>query len=114
MATHMDVVREAVAAEAIEASALATNMAVALSGDEIITGKAGIWRRRLHRYPLCDLALVREFPDARMTTLTLKFENPSRSLMLTYGPGTAVDFERIIQKLRQRLKVGLPGGHANA
>lgn len=113
MATHMDVVREAVAADAIEASALATNMAVALAGDEIVTGKAGIWRRRLCRYRLCDLALVREFPDARMTTLTLKFDNPSRSLMLTYGPGEAAEFESIIVKLRQRLNSGGFGGRSN-
>lgn len=113
MKTPMDAVHSAIAADAIEASALATNMAIVLTNDEIVTGKSGLWRHRIKRFPLCDLVSVREFADPRMSTLALKFVGTGRSLMILYDPQSAAGITTIIARLRQRLNGEAQEGNAN-
>ena len=103
MATHMDVIRASVGTATIEASALATNMAVALTRDEIVTAKAGFWKSRIRRFPLNDLVSVREIPTPGISTLTLRFSGALRALTILFS-ARAEGFDSLVARLRQRLQ----------
>ena len=113
MSSNLALLRERIAPKTILAAAEGVAIAVALTEDELATGKTGPFRRgTVERFPLRALTGVRVIPNPHATLLEIEFGKPrERSVTVLYEADQRADFERITALLRDRMQEP-PGEHA--
>ena len=112
MSSNLELLRKSIAPKPILAAAEGVAIAVALTEDELATGKAGPFRRgTVERFPLRALTGVRAIPNPHATLLEIEFGKPrERSVTVLYEADQRAEFERIEAFLRDRLQEP-PGEH---
>ena len=107
MPTNLDVIRGALAGVPMRVSAAAMGKAVAVTDDEVVTARAGLfgrWGRKIERYPLHALAAVTAIPNPSASLLTLEFQGqPPSKLMLMFEPTAQAAFHELVGILEERL-----------
>ena len=107
MADSMEVVRLRINGAAIRAAGKGLTMAVAVTDDEIVTGRAGFlgrWGAKVERYRLDELSGVTTIANPSANLLKLEFGGDAGSILtIMYGPEAVPDFERLITLLERRL-----------
>ncbi len=113
MSKHMDLVRTAVASDRVRAFGEAMGRAVAVTGDELVTARAGFFRggNKVERHPLDRMTSMRVLPNPHASLIEVSFED-SAALKLMFQPPAREHFERIVEVLREHL--GRNGGTAPA
>jgi hypothetical protein len=107
MAKHLEAIRKNLNGTKIRAAGEAMGFAVAVTEDELITGKAKLFGVKLERFRLAEVNGVRVVPNPSANLLEVGFGGgTSRSLTVMYGPDALKDFEGVIGLLRQQLNGG--------
>ena len=108
MSAHMEFVRQNVAAGTIRASAEGIRVAVVVTDDELVTGRAGLfgrWGNRVERFPLGRLAGLRVVPNPSAYLLQLEFrESAAGGVTVMYEQSAKQDFDAVVRLLQQRLQ----------
>lgn len=114
MSAHLGFVHQHVAAGAIRASGEAIRLAVVVTDDELVTGRAGLfgrWGGKIERFALARLSSLRVVPNPSAYLLQLEFTGvPPASVTLMYEPLARRDFDEIVRMLQQRLERSGAGG----
>lgn len=107
MAKSMDLIRNAVGADAIKAAGNAIRLAVAVTSTDLVTGTVGIlglWGNKVERFPLANLAGVRTVCNPGMNMVQVEFNGePPQTLTIIYTPEAEAEFAAIIALLEARL-----------
>jgi hypothetical protein len=104
MAKHLDAIRKNLNGAKIRAAGEAMGLAVVVTEDEIVTGKAKLFGAKLERFKLAEVRAVRVVPNPSANLLEIGLGGHSaRSLTVMYGPEALKDFEDVIGLLRQQL-----------
>lgn len=85
-------------------------VAIAITDDEVVSGKSGLfgrWGSKVERFPLSHVAEVRTVPNPTANLLTVEFaSSPPRSLVVMYERDAEADFTRIVAILQRQLTAG--------
>jgi hypothetical protein len=114
MSSHLQVLHKSIGADAIRATAEAMGLAVVLTDDQLVTGRAGLfsrWGNKIERFELDALAVIRTVPNPSANLLQLEFTgSPPQTLVLMYPAEAVSDFTRITGLLQARLELKRKGG----
>jgi hypothetical protein len=107
MSKHMDAIRKTLNGSPIRAAGEAMGFAVAVTDDELITGKAKLFGGKVERFKLGEVERVRVVPNPSANLLEVQFAGAgARSLTVMYGPDALAAFERVISLLRAQVERG--------
>ena len=96
MSSHLEPIEREIPRDAIRASVAGTNMAVVLTQNQLLIGRAGLGGpAKVRRYPLTTLTAVRCVRDTRGDLLALEF-NGVDSCVGLFPPDAQGAIERLV------------------
>ena len=102
MSRHLEAIRKILHGTPIRAAGEGLVLAVAVTEDEVITGKAKLFGATVERFKLDEVSSVRVVPNPSANLLEIEFTGPPpRSLTAMYGPSAVADFEHIVALVRR-------------
>lgn len=108
MSRNLDLVRSSVGAANCRAAAAGSGIAVAVTDDEVVMAKAGLfgrWGQRVNRYKLDRLTHVGHTPNSFGHALCLEFDNsPDLRFTIRFEPAAHAAFAPIIETLKSHVR----------
>lgn len=108
MPSHIDFLRRHAGPD-VRLAAQGNTLAVVLTGDELLCGRAGLFGRfgnRVSRYPLARLAGLEILPNPNASVLTLRFSEPDEELTVLFPASARPVVDQLTAELRRQLDGG--------
>jgi hypothetical protein len=98
----MDLINKEIPRDHLRATANAISVAVALTDAELVVAKAGLFSKKLNRYPLSSIAAVRLKPNPHTDLLSVEFRDAT-DMTLMFGPDAKEDALRLTEALQKKI-----------
>ena len=104
MSSNLELIQQEIPENAIRACAAAMSVAIAVTDEELVTARRGMFGfgKKVKRYPLENLANVTLTQNPHADLLALDFSN-GEDLFLMFKPESRTGAERIVKLLRSRM-----------
>ncbi len=107
MSSHIDFLRGQTGAD-VRVAAQGNTLAVVLTADELLCGRAGFLGRfgaRLDRYPLARLSGLEMLPNPSASVLTLRFAQPDEEITVLFPASERHAVDQLVGALKDQLQV---------
>jgi hypothetical protein len=106
MSKHREAIEKNLQGTPIRAAGEAMGMAVAITDEDLVTGKAKLFGAKVQRFPLRTISNIRTIPNPSANVLEIAFATtPPSSVMVMYGSEAQRDFDDIIAMLKSYVQV---------
>lgn len=108
MPSHIDFLRSQAGGD-VRLAAQGNTLAVVLTGEELLCGRAGLFGRfgnRVDRYPLTRLAGLEVLPNPNASVVMLRFAEPEEEVTVLFPASERAAVDELTAALQHRLNGG--------